>query len=155
MTQAEEPSAPWIHIGECPLCVNGLCRLRYCEDDHGAAHLFAMCDECEALWIEPNTDSEKSFPAAVHPACPICGQDLYGLQAHWSLPQELTGTVWQDNAIFEVPSDVGLPIVDGDEPLGELASPSAFDPTSREEVDSPGLGTEDMSYGQDDPKPGC
>ena len=39
---------PWIHIGECPVCVDGLCRIRCCEGDNGIAHLFAMCDECEA-----------------------------------------------------------------------------------------------------------
>ena len=63
-----------------------------------------MCDECEALWLAPNTDSPRTFPDAADPKCPICQQDLYGPQAHWSLAEELRGTEWMSNAIFDVPN---------------------------------------------------
>ena len=97
----ELPPSPWIHIGECPVCVDGLCRVRTCVKD-AAAHFYALCDECEALWIAPNTDSPRTFPGASQPQCPICQQDLYGAQAHWALADELRGTEWMANAIFEV-----------------------------------------------------
>jgi hypothetical protein len=146
----ETPTLPWIHIGECPVCVNGLCRVRTCEGNHGSRHFYAMCDECEALWIEPSTESEKSFPDATRPACPICGQDLYGPQSHWSLPQELGGTVWEENAIFDLPSDVGSSDdnVEKAQDSAEHAPPAALDPALRD-------GLDDVSYGQDEPKPGC
>ncbi len=63
-----------------------------------------MCDECEALWLAPSTSEPPKFPDACQPNCPICGQDLYGPQAHWSLASELRDTDWFANAIFDVPN---------------------------------------------------
>lgn len=104
----EDPHNPWIHIGECPVCVNGLCRVRHCDGGAGAgaeaAHLYAMCDECEAIWIEPTTDSSKSFPDSENPQCPICHQDLFGAQARWALPADVCGTDWDGMVIFDVAS---------------------------------------------------
>jgi hypothetical protein len=71
------------------------------------------------------------FADATQPLCPICNQSLYGEQAHWSRAEELQGTPWATNAIFEVPS------------MDELASKTPVD------------FQDDLSYGQDDPKPGC
>lgn len=97
------PESLWIHIGECPCCVNGLCRVRFCQDDNGA-HLYAMCDECESLWVEPTTDGPKCFPDIDDPRCPVCALTLYGPQAHWAEAQELLGTPWSEVAIFDLPA---------------------------------------------------
>lgn len=127
---SELPPSPWIHIGECPVCVNGLCRVRTCMQD-GSVHFYAVCDECEALWLAPNTASPRTFPDAIQPKCPVCQQDLYGVQAHWALADELRGSEWMANAIFDVPN------------FGSL------DPSSLAGWD------EDASYSPDDPKPSC
>ncbi len=127
----ETPPSPWIHIGECPVCVNGLCRVRSCTSESGSLHFYAMCDECEALWLAPDTDTPQTFPDACNPKCPICQQDLYGPQAHWSLADELRGSEWMSNAIFDV---------------------SNLDSTTPESLASL---DDDASYGQDEPKPGC
>ena len=177
MTQAEEPSAPWIHIGECPLCVNGLCRLRYCEDDHGAAHLFAMCDECEAIWLEPSTSAPAQFPDACEPLCPLCARPLYGPQAHWARSEEVLDLNWNEAAIFDLPSMEIGPNLDNSSPQSEeqglvtpedtvdaLDAPPAAtahreirdttsEPLHKREV--VGYDELDEAYGQDDPKPGC
>lgn len=106
----ETPQAPWIHVGECPVCVNGLCRIRTCCEPSGSTHFYAMCDECEATWLQPDTGTPKSFPDAEHPQCPICQAPLYGEQAHWALSEELSGSEWEANAIFDVPSSVAIPL---------------------------------------------
>jgi hypothetical protein len=128
---SEIPASPWIHIGECPVCVNGLCRLRTCTASNGSMHFYAMCDECESLWLEPNTDTERMFPDASQPLCPICGERLYGEQAHWSQASELQGTQWATSAIYELPNSMS--------------------PDSRSLAENDA----DLSYGQDEPKPGC
>lgn len=143
---SEPPAAPWIHIGECPVCVNGLCRVRTCRSPAGGKtpvgnalvgdlpagtlHFYAMCDECEALWLTPTTDAPRQFPDACEPKCPICQQPLYGEQAHWSHAEELQGTEWSANSIFDVPNEDSL------------------DPNSLANMD-------DLSYGQDETKPDC
>ncbi len=97
------PESLWIHIGECPCCVNGLCRVRSC-CDNGQLHLYAMCDECEALWTEPSTDASRQFPDIDNPQCPICNGPLYGPHAHWAEASELSNTPWSAVAIFDLPS---------------------------------------------------
>ena len=56
------------------------------------------------MWLEPSTESPKRFPDAEVPQCPICSEPLYGPSSRWAQPQDLTDTVWQDAAIFDVPS---------------------------------------------------
>jgi len=90
-----------------------------------------MCDECEALWLEPSTDTPRMFADATVPRCPICSQPLYGEQSHWSRAEELLGTPWATNAIFDVPGVEELP------------------------TDTPADYQDDLSYGEDEPKPGC
>ncbi|MCA9133637.1 MAG: hypothetical protein KDA45_10800 [Planctomycetales bacterium] len=118
---SDVPFLPWIHIGDCPICVDGLCRVRACEDARLGKHLYAMCDECEALWLQPTTDSPSTFPQAEQPQCPVCSQPLYGPQAHWAHAEELRGTAWEENAIFALPSE--LPPTSAEEDsLGEASS---------------------------------
>jgi hypothetical protein len=167
---------PWIHIGECPVCVNGLCRVRYCEDSAGLGHLYAMCDECEALWLEPSTSSQRQFPSAEAPVCPICARPLYGPQAHWATAQELSHSDWTQAAIFDVPSsgeddlqesvhalanETSVEFVTTADIAGDLdAQPQVTHPSSsiveaRGTVAEPCSGEADVAYGQDEPKPGC
>ncbi len=163
------PPTPWIHIGECPCCVNGLCRIRSCEGPQGKLHLYALCDECEALWTEPNTDTHKVFPSAENPHCPICEQPLYGPQAHWSQPDEVTAVPeWSAAAIFELPSSLDQPLNQDSQSAGEVVMEDLVAdldaPVTAElgvlphetisDIDSRGP-LADSSYGQDDPKPGC
>lgn len=101
---SERTELPWIHIGECPVCVNGLCRVRTCRSPGGEPHFYALCDECEALWLQPDTAAEFVFCDAESPRCPICDQALYGPHAHWSTPGDIQGTLWAAQAIFAMPS---------------------------------------------------
>lgn len=130
MGMKELPTNPWIHIGECPFCVNGLCRVRTCTDEKSGRHFYAVCDECEAIWIEPDTSTRKRFADAENPSCPVCGLPLYGAQSHWSLPDEIRGTPWDEQAIFSITSaslgpDCNLPDPEEDMPDLEADMPDS------------------------------
>ncbi|MFK7736975.1 MAG: hypothetical protein AB8B50_13150 [Pirellulaceae bacterium] len=100
----ETPPNPWIHIGDCPVCVQGLVRIRTCTGGNAGVQHFAMCDECEAIWLEPDTSTEKQFPDAENAKCPICEEDLFGSASRWSLPADISGTDWEANSILEFTS---------------------------------------------------
>ncbi len=121
------PAYPWIHLGECPVCVNGLCRVRTCTGcSDGKPRHYAVCDECEACWTVPDTTQKKTFADAQDPACPICGVEMYGPQSHWSLPEELRGTDWAANAILDVGQSVGpagSDLLTTDDMVGTLDAP--------------------------------
>ena len=137
------PANPWIHIGECPFCVEGLCRVRACTDASGC-HLYALCDECGAAWKEPTTDSPKVFPDLDDPRCPICAQAMYGDHASWARAEDLENTPWSSEAIFDV-----MPSCES-----ASRSPEAADDVVDISENFP-ESVDDISYGQDEPKPGC
>jgi hypothetical protein len=156
----QEPPAPWIHIGECPLCGNGLCRLRYGVDPQGVKRLYAMCDECEAIWLKPDLLSKYQFPDAEDPLCPISGEALYGPKSGWARPEDLQGTDWESEVIIDLPVDV----IDDSEPetfvtqqdqASVLDVPPITRQFGRREDKAAGLDTDDWAYGQDEPRPGC
>lgn len=179
------PGAPWVHIGECPFCVDGLCRIRVC-DHTGTSHLYAMCDECEAMWIEPTTESAKQFPDAEQPCCPRCPGPLFGPRSRWAEPQDLVDAVWQSAAIVDFPSETDAAAVEDflttDDIAGELDAPpldyatspssplasthvptTTVDAALAAEPDSPSSSDatfgaayrDDHAYGDDEPRPGC
>lgn len=95
-----QPIDSWIHIGICPVCESGMCRVRRCTGD-GTTHFFALCDECDAIWTEPSTESEERIYAdSDSPTCPICKADLYGDQCDWATLDEITDDAWRSNLIL-------------------------------------------------------
>jgi len=157
------PPSPWIHIGECPVCVDGLCRVRSCEDHQGRRHLYAMCDECEASWVKPDTSSTKTYPRGEDPLCPVCARPLFGDQARWAEPEDIVANSdWSMAAIFEMPNTIEQQVSDllvVDDISADLDAPDAHRESSEHDTatskDSPGIKFADSSYGQDEPKPGC
>ena len=130
--------ATWIYLGECPVCVNGLARIRCCTNAASAnsdchepakqadpndchhsstsgdtdcsagksAGLYAMCDECEAIWLQPDIATEHFYPPADSPRCPLCDDPLFGNHARWANTEDILSTVWEANCIVR--------LVDGD-----------------------------------------
>jgi hypothetical protein len=124
-----------------------------------------MCDECETLWIEPSTDSKKSFPRTANPLCPVCDQPLYGAQSRWAQPEDVVADrAWAAAAIFELPTPLEqqntMDLLVMDDIATDLDSPPAVPGGEGTQV-ATNLSPEsnslpaDSSYGQDDPKPGC
>lgn len=154
---SDVPSPPWIHIGECPVCVNGLCRIRECEDERGDKHLYAVCDECESIWLEPAIDAKRRYAATQEPTCPICNRAMYGPQSHWARSEDLRSfPEWQNAAIFDMPSNSLDGTVDDllavDDKADDL---DAIHLGFNEDTQCHDAGEVDNSYGQDEPKPGC
>ena len=157
------PPSPWIHIGECPVCVDGLCRVRSCEDQQGRRHLYAMCDECEAMWVKPDTSSPKTYPRGEEPQCPVCARPLFGDQARWAEPEDIVAhSDWSMAAIFEMPNGLETQVSDllvVDDIAADLDAPEAHRESSEHDAaiseDTPGIKFADSTYGQDEPKPGC
>ena len=112
------PPSPWIHIGECPFCVNGLVRVRSCHEENNDLHLYALCDECEAIWLTPSTEDERIFPDPEQPVCPCCSGELYGSCSRWATAEDLADSEWQAQVIFTVPSESEPPesLTPDDEP---------------------------------------
>jgi hypothetical protein len=100
----EPPSFPWLHLGDCPVCGDGLCRIRCCTSVDGGQHLFAICDECETIWLQPDTSSKRFHPDSRDPKCPITGRELFGEHSRWANTEDIRGTVWESEVIVELPS---------------------------------------------------
>lgn len=157
---SQQPTSPWIHIGECPICTDGLCRVRCSPAADGSKQLYAMCDECEAIWLEPSTSAKHIFPDAEDPLCPLTNVPLYGSTSRWASVEDIKGTAWEFEVIVDVPSDVSPasddpPYVTGEDLAGALDVPPIAEnagnlPRSRTEGRP-----EDLAYGKDEPRPGC
>lgn len=61
-----------LHLGECPLCEQGLIRVVRCPQ---CRSISALCDECEAIWKKPRS-LRNTPPASQHPQCPDCKRDV-------------------------------------------------------------------------------
>lgn len=157
----ESLTTPWIHIGECPICGNGLCRLRCCTLPEGLKKLYAMCDECEAIWLQPSTSTEHLFPDSQEPLCPISGGPLYGGESRWALPEDLLGSGWENEVIIDLPTDCALesedlPYVTGEDVASALDVPTvSLADVGNEEHNLMEPHADDWAYGQDEPRPGC
>jgi hypothetical protein len=63
--------------------------------DDGHIELFALCDECEALWLDPALAPEDYyFSDAIEPLCPRSGQPLYGPDSWWATREFVQETPW-------------------------------------------------------------
>jgi hypothetical protein len=162
---SKKPTVPWIHIGECPVCGNGLCRVRSGINPQGDSQLYALCDECEAIWIKPDLLGPVRFPDSEDPQCPISGQALYGPYSRWATPEDVKGTEWESEVVIDLPVDItmepgadqaatGVFVTNEDHAsaldVPPLASPAETSPHQTSELHS-----EDWAYGQDEPRPGC
>lgn len=109
---AEKSNALPLHsVDVCPVCGCGLCGIRICGFGTDQAHGLIVCDECEALWVEPDTCTPHVFRDAENPCCPICGEALWGEQSRWANRDDLVqlGWCWQvDPALSTDDSEAGI-----------------------------------------------
>lgn len=101
-SQSASPSTPQAagphhSIAQCPICGGGLCGVRVCSGDDptdaSARKGFVMCDECEAVWLEPDIASEHIYVDPVDPICPICQGGLWST-SHWAHHDEIELIGW-------------------------------------------------------------
>lgn len=87
---------PLHSIGFCPVCGGGLCGVRLCSED--SPHGLIVCDECEAIWLQPDLRTPHQYPSAEAAKCPVCDRDLWGESSRWAGETDLKLLGWE-NAI--------------------------------------------------------
>ena len=94
-----QAAAPLHSIAKCPICEGGLCGIRVCTGDDPTVPIeprgFVLCDECEALWYEPDVRSEHGYVDPESPRCPVCNSGLWG-GSRWATRQEIETIGWAD-----------------------------------------------------------
>ncbi|TWU42398.1 hypothetical protein [Novipirellula artificiosorum] len=92
--------SPKHSIDFCPICGGGLCGVRICglrrQDNQMASggHGLIVCDECEAIWLEPDVSAPHQYPDACDARCPICNEPLWGAQSRWADADDLELLAW-------------------------------------------------------------
>lgn len=108
-------------IDFCPICGGGLCGIRICglsEDGTSVIpirgtdtpHGLVVCDECEAIWLEPSVASDHQYPDAEDAKCPICNDSLWGKNSRWANREEIDALGWSAavNPNLDVRPDEGV-----------------------------------------------
>lgn len=118
-----------------------------------------MCDECEAIWLQPTTTAPHQFPDCEDPACPLTGIPLYGSSSSWATTEDIKGTEWENEVVVDLPCEIGQgvddpPLVTGEDLAGGLDVPPIGLTIGNNSL-SPEARQEDLAYGKDEPRPGC
>lgn len=79
------------YTGICPACEQGTLGLRICSSQQD---LVILCDECDALWLSPDTSTPPLFPDQPELPCPACEGNLMDPPAHWASLGELFQRGW-------------------------------------------------------------
>ena len=107
--------SPRHSIDFCPICGGGLCGIRICcePESNGENETLPrgliVCDECEAVWLEPDTSSEHLYLDAINPTCPMC-QKSFWENSHWANTKEVEALGWMQavNRELDMNVDEGL-----------------------------------------------
>jgi hypothetical protein len=95
MSEATSDAVPLHSVDVCSICGCGLCGIRICGFDTDKPHGLVVCDECEALWTQPDTRTPHMWRDAEHPHCPICDAPLWGAHSRWATREDLEKLGWQ------------------------------------------------------------
>ncbi|MDA8743786.1 hypothetical protein N9N28_04035 [Rubripirellula amarantea] len=93
--------SPRHSIDFCPICGGGLCGLRiYGIGENSPAntppHGLVICDECEAIWLEPDTSTVHVYPDLENPVSPVSGEPLWGETSRWATIEDIKQLGWLD-----------------------------------------------------------
>lgn len=98
--------SPQHSIDFCPLCGGGLCGIRICgiqrdnlsEQDANVSsespHGLVVCDECDAIWLEPDLTTAHHYPDVENAKCPVCHDALWGANSRWANREDLILLQW-------------------------------------------------------------
>ena len=86
-------------ISECPICDGGLCTVRVFFDDHNRlSHGLVICDECEAIWLQPNIRGVHVYTDSESPVSPVNGQPLFDRRrSRWANEADVAALGWTDH----------------------------------------------------------
>ncbi|TWU18183.1 hypothetical protein Poly21_03380 [Allorhodopirellula heiligendammensis] len=83
-------------VGECPLCKGGLCTVRaYLNDQAQLSYGLILCDECEAIWLQPDTNGVHLYSDPERPLSPVSGQPLFdSAHSRWANHDDINALGW-------------------------------------------------------------
>lgn len=81
-------------IEQCPICQGGLCGIRICGLDTDRPHGLVVCDECEAIWLQPDVKTEHQYPDSRDSRCPACSAALWGPHSRWADWEDVCRLGW-------------------------------------------------------------
>ena len=85
-------------VGFCSSCGTGPLGIRIC----GACQRpVVLCDECDAIWLEPTVSGAPRFFEQPELPCPDCGGSLLSQTSHWATRAELAGSDWWPHVVGE------------------------------------------------------
>lgn len=109
---AEFIVSPKHSIDFCPICGGGLCGVLVCGINSPEAnpHGLIVCDECEAIWLQPDLTSDHQYPDPGAAQCPICRDALWGPNSRWADETDLKELGWNTsvNRELDVGTDEGI-----------------------------------------------
>ena len=94
-------TTPLHSIDFCPICGGGLCGIRIvgdlpsCENKRSFEALI-VCDECEAIWSEPDVSTVHRYPDLENAVSPVGGQPLWGEGSRWATAQDIEAIGWTE-----------------------------------------------------------
>lgn len=90
-------------VAHCPICEGGLCSVRaFFENDitrtsEKPSHGLILCDECEAIWLQPNVQGVHLYADSESPLDPITGKPLYDPRSsRWANTKDVESLRWSD-----------------------------------------------------------
>ncbi len=86
-------------------CEDDECGAEDCETDERSQrraaancrtrHGLIVCDECEAIWLSPDCQTDHLYTDPEFARCPVCGDALWGASSHWATADEVAGLGWE------------------------------------------------------------
>lgn len=91
-----QPRARRYSVAACPVCGGGLCTVRvFLAPDGSLDHGLVVCDECEAIWLQPDVAVRHVYVDPEAPTSPISGQPLYDRHAsRWAEWSDIESLHW-------------------------------------------------------------
>ena len=89
------------YVCQCPVCEQGLCRVRVSTTEEQASFGCVVCDECDATWTDPTLKERFKQPSPEFPVCPKCDVQLWGEQSRWADEVDLCLLGWFSQSIAE------------------------------------------------------
>lgn len=83
-----------VYVGNCPVCSDGLCKIRICRDQIGPLPI-ALCDECEAFWFSPDISQPPRFLEAETGRVGEFACSAWDDNAHWATSEEVAKMGWE------------------------------------------------------------
>lgn len=63
------------------------------EPEQSSPHGLVICDECEAMWLEPDISTDHLYPDPTDSICPICCGSLWE-SSRWATQEDIAVLGW-------------------------------------------------------------